>query len=267
MPKQLEASPSFKKWRKKSLLLLRGFKEAMKGFNVMREGVSYLKLVKQRLMAVCRISIQIGREFQNRKETFPISFYSFWNYTCFVHDFVCFLKTKKDMHTMWYHATYYDPIRPAERSFKSISSETQSLTFFETKSFREILCILKHRRCLTNDVHEMYNLIWSLFAMKIYQRTLEIFYDFVLGCCKKCWKSNFFVALASKSSKIVTNWWQSDDKHEIKYSSWTKLEISIIFAIEEHFLKVSLLCAMHSVSLIFNFWTVADAKSTLKLGG
>lgn len=95
MPKQLEASPSFKKWRKKSLLLLRGFKEAMKGFNVMRERVSYLKLVKQRLMAVCRISIQIGREFQNRKETFPISFYSFWNYTCFVHDFVCFLKTKK----------------------------------------------------------------------------------------------------------------------------------------------------------------------------
>lgn len=90
---------------------------------------------------------------------------------------------------------YPDPIRAAEQTFKSISSETQSLTFSKTKRFREILCVLKHRRCLTSVVHEMYmstspqqmyNLISSLFAMKIYQRTLEIFYDFVLGCYKKC---------------------------------------------------------------------------------
>lgn len=118
---------------------------------------------------------------------------------------------------MWYHAIHYDPIRPAERSFKSISSETQSLTFFETKSFREILCILKHRRCLTNDVHEMYNLIWSLFAMKIcISANIEDFLWFCSRLLQKLLKKQFLrgsgIEELKNCDKLMAKWWQTRNK-------------------------------------------------------
>lgn len=89
---------------------------------------------------------------------------------------------------------------------------TQSLTFPKTKSFREILCVLKYRRCLTNDVHEMYNLICSLFAMKIYQRTLEIFMILFSAAIKNVEKAIspwLWHRRARKCDKLMAKWWQT----------------------------------------------------------